>query len=72
MNGPNVRANVGRFLRAIIAMRTLEPRQLATFVLEMLLQVVLPVENAAAIRTGKLDVVNVLETEERGGISFVH
>lgn len=72
MNGPDVRADVGRFLRKILAMRTLEPRQLTTLVFEMLLQVVLPVENAAAIWTGKLDVVNVLPSEGRGSISFIH
>lgn len=72
MNGTDVRADVGRFLRTILAMRTFEPRQLTALVLEMLLQVVLPVENAAAIWTGKPDVANVLHSEGRGSISFIH
>lgn len=72
MNGPDVRADVGCFLRTILAIRTFEPRQLTTLVLEMLLQVVLPVENAAAIWTGKLDVANVWHSEERGSILFIH
>lgn len=72
VNGPNMGANVGGFLRTVLAIGALEPRQLTTLVLEMFLQVILPVEHAAVIRTGKLDVANALQSEGHEGISFVH
>lgn len=53
METTNVRANVRGFLRAVMAVWTLEPRQLATLVLEMLLQIILPIEDAVAFRAGK-------------------
>lgn len=56
-------ANIGRFLRTVLAIRALEPRQLAALILEMLLQVVLPIENAATLWTRELDVANLLQSE---------
>lgn len=57
MEPANVRANVRGLLRAVEAVRTVEPRQLAAFILEVLLKIVLPVEDAVAVRAGKLDFV---------------
>lgn len=71
MNGADVGANIGRFLRTVFAIRALEPRQLAALVLKMFLQVVLPIENAATLWTRELDVANLLQSElRRGGVSF--
>ena len=53
--GAHVAAGVGRFLRPIIAVRTLEPRRLAALVPQVLVQVVLPIEDAGAFRTGESD-----------------
>lgn len=54
MEPANVRDNV-RLLRAEEAVRTLVPRQLAALILEVYLQIVLPVEDVGAIRAEKLD-----------------
>lgn len=48
-----MRANVRGLLRAVMAVWTLESRQLAALVLEMLLQIILPVEDAVAFRARK-------------------
>lgn len=72
VNAPYVRPNVGRFLRPVLAVRTLKPRQLAALVLQVLLKIVLPVEDAAAIRTGELDVLYVLQSERRRRVPFAH
>lgn len=53
MKAADVRADVRGLLGAVQAVRTLEPRRLPALVLEMLLQVVLPIEDAAALRAGE-------------------
>lgn len=50
-------AYVRGLLRTVVAIRTLESRRLAALVLQVFLQVVLPVENAAAARTRELGFV---------------
>ena len=67
----DVLSYVGLHLALVLAIRALEPRQLAALVLKMFLQVVLPIENAATLWTRELDVANLLQSElRRGGVSF--
>lgn len=54
MKAADVRADVRGLLGAIEAVGALEPRRLPALVFEVLLQVVLPAEDAAARRAGKL------------------
>lgn len=57
MEAPNVRADVRGLLGAVLAVRALESRILPALVLQMLLQIVLPVEDALAVlfRAGEPD-----------------
>ena len=49
MKSANVSTNVRGFLRAVETVRTLEPRQLAALVFEVLVEIVLPIEDAVAV-----------------------
>lgn len=53
MLGANMAAGVGGLLGAVLAVRALEPRRLATLVFHVRLQVLHPVINAGAVRTGE-------------------
>ena len=49
MKSANVSTNVRGFLRTVETVRTLEPWQLAALVFEVLIEIVLPVEDADAV-----------------------
>jgi len=53
-----MRANVRGLLREVDAVRTLKSWQLAALVFQMLLQIILPVEDAVAARAGKFDLAS--------------
>lgn len=53
MEPANVSTNIRGLLRTIEAIRTVEPGQLAALVFQVLLQIVLPVEDAVAVRARK-------------------
>lgn len=57
MKPANVSTNIRGFLRAVETVRTLEPRQLAAFVFEVFVEIILPVEDAVAVRARKPDFV---------------
>lgn len=72
MDTAHVRPYVRGLLRPVLAVRTLKPGQLAALVLQVLLQVVLPVEHAAAIRTREPDVPYELVREAGGLVPFAN
>lgn len=59
MEAADVRADVRGLLGAVQAVGALEPRRLPALVLEVFLQVVLPVEDAAASRAGESEIASL-------------
>ena len=53
MQSPHVRPHVGRVLGAIVAVGTVEARQLTALKLEVIVQIVLAREHVATARTGE-------------------
>lgn len=49
----HVSTYVGRFLRGVVAVRTAEARQLPALELDVRVEIVLPAEDARALRAGK-------------------